>query len=510
MRLAGPPRARGPLDAAVLAGGLLAACLLAACGPHRASPAGGPVVLITLDALRADQVGGLGGGPGLTPNLDALIRQADWAGRAVAASSWAVPSMASLLTGLTPWQHHAILEGNARLADDLITLPKALKALGYRTTAFTTGRWFTSEQGYDRGFDAFDVMGRNRDAAEHLAALGGGRELVWIHMAEPDAPWVRRDWLLPRLGAAAANLPALPALPAVIEPQQLETWADPSRPRPAGLRRQLWAMYRLNVAWADEKIGRLVEALRESGQWDRALVVVTSEFGEEIDEHGVAGHGGDLERETIEVPLIVKLPSWYRHRLAPPRRERVGLVRLWATLVEAAGGQPPPAMAPSLFQGVPAPVLSELYFGNGSNLFSLVDGDDQLLWESHFAAPEPHYDSARFAAAAGAAGAESRGPQSAEAITGRLFDAFAATPPLAGRDAPRLRLNRWPERGGVVPAAAVRPAVLGALTRRLAAQWRSFLPAELSPEAEDRQWLDQLPPPPPVPPLPSDTAERDS
>jgi hypothetical protein len=252
-------------------------------------------------------------------------------------------------------------------------------------------------------------------------------------------------------------------------------------------------MYRLNVAWADEKVGRLIEALRESGQWDRALVVVTADFGEEIGDHGITGHGGDLERETIEVPLIVKLPSWYRHRLAPPRQQRVGLVRLWATLVEAAGGLPPPAMAPSLFQDVPAPVLSELYFGNGVNLFSLVDGDDQLLWESHFAAPEPRYDSARFATAA--TGVEGHGPQSLEAITGRLFDAFAATPPLTGRAAPRLRMNRWPAGGGTAPAAAGRPAAIAAMARRLATQWGSFLAAELSPEAEDRQWIDQLPPP---------------
>ena len=87
--------------------GLAALCVLAAfsssCGVS--TPHLGPVVLITVDALRADLVGALGGPRGLTPNLDRLAAEADWAERAVAASSWTVPSMASLFTGLQPWRH---------------------------------------------------------------------------------------------------------------------------------------------------------------------------------------------------------------------------------------------------------------------------------------------------------------------------------------------------------------------------------------------------------------------
>src|SRR5258708_24656125 len=83
--------------------------LLAACGVARSAPHGGggpPVVLITLEALRADVVSGLGGEPGLTPNLPALVRQADWAGRAVAPSRSGGPPMASLFTRPAPRQPH--------------------------------------------------------------------------------------------------------------------------------------------------------------------------------------------------------------------------------------------------------------------------------------------------------------------------------------------------------------------------------------------------------------------
>jgi hypothetical protein len=471
---------------------VIAGLALVACAPRRPASGGGPVVLITLEALRADAVSGMGGEPGLTPNLAALIREADWAGRAIAPSSWGVPAMATLFTGLSPWQHHAVLDGdNAHLAQDLITLPKAFKALGYRTAGFSSGHWYTAAYGYDRGFDTFDEVGKNRDAAERLASLEDGKELVWIHVPEPQAPYRRRDWLLPRLGGARPV--AAGDLPPAVEAWDLLAASNPEVPPSPALRRRLASMYRLNVAWADERVGRLLEALRASGQWERTLIVVTSAFGEEIGEHGTFGHGGDLERESLEVPLIVKLPSWCRRSLVPPGRQRIALARLWATLIEAAGGQPPPATAPSLFRTAPAGVLSELYLGNGTNLYSLVEGDDQLLWQGRFGPPEPGLYRASLAAQAGTAG-DNR-PDSLGVIAARLFAGFEEAPPLHGRGAPELTLARWEAAGGSRRIADPRRAA--ALAGRLAARWADFIPEELTPEEEDREWLDQLPPPAP-------------
>jgi len=484
------PAATGALAALALAA-LAAIIALGSCGPAQPPNRGGPVVLITLEALRADAVSGLGGEPGLTPNLAALIRQADWAGPAVAPSSWGVPAMTTLFTGLSPWQHHAVLDGDdAHLAQDLVTLPKAFKALGYHTTGFAGGHWYTAAFGYDRGFDSLDEVGRNRDAAEHLSSLAEGKELVWVHMPEPQAPYVRRDWLLPRLGSAA------PAdLPPTVEPVELLAASNPEAPAPPALRRRLGSMYRLNVAWADEKVGRLLDALRASGQWERALIVVTSAFGEELGERGAFGHGGDLERESIEVPLIVKLPSWCRRPMVPSAGRRIALARVWATLVEAAGGKPAPAPAPSLFRAAPAGVLSELYLGNGVNLFSLVEGDDQLLWQARFAPPEPRLYRASLEALAGTAGASPR--DGLGVIAARLFDGFEGTPPLGGLGPPTLALARWDPGGGSRRVAD--PRRTAELARRLAARWGDFIAEELTPGAEDREWLDQMPPPVPEP-----------
>ena len=127
---------------------------LLAC--HRApAPHDGPIVLITFDALRANVVGGMGGPPGLMPHLDALTREADWAGRAIAPSSADVPAMAALLTGLRPWQNQVLQPEQARMAPELITLSEALAARGYATAGYTSGYWYSERFGYSQGFEVF-------------------------------------------------------------------------------------------------------------------------------------------------------------------------------------------------------------------------------------------------------------------------------------------------------------------------------------------------------------------
>ena len=415
--------------------------LLGGCDSAASRPPvhAGPIVLITFDSLRADAVSGLGGPPGLTPNLAQLAREADWAGPAVASSSWSVPSMASLFTGLRPWQHQAILTGQAALAPELITLPEALQARGYKTAGYPSGSWYTETYGYNQGFDTFEGLARGRAAGELLSRLTAERRFVWIHLLEPRAPYLRRDWLVPRLG------PGAPAeLPRRITQSQLQAFADPAVTVPPHVRRRVQALYRLNAAWADERLGRLLGSLRASGQWDRTLLIVTSNQGEDLGEsHAAAArfHGGSLERRLLEVPLIVKLPKGFERPIAASKGERVAAARIWATMVEAAGGTVPPAQAPSLFQAAPAGAVSELYEPAGQSRLSLVEGDRQLLWETRPAA------------------------------------------------APAVVLERWTPGGGTAPLAD--PAGQAVLARHLAAQWGDFLPARPGDAdliAEAREW----------------------
>ncbi len=438
----------------------------------------GPIVFITLNGLRADVVGALGGAdPGLTPNFDRLARSADWAGRAISPSSQVVPATATLLTGLRPWQSQVLCQESSDLSLDLLTLPEALKAVGYSTHGYYSGHWMESETGYDQGFDSYDLLEDGDDAVDRLSRLSAGREMVYAHIQEPQPPFVRRAWLLAHVKDLA------PDLPPQVRAGELARYDDPAVPFPPDVRRRYWDLYRLHVAWADEKLGRLLDGLKKSGQWDRTLLVVTATYGEAL------GAAAGLDRQRIEVPLAIKLPAAWRsgtRKIAALRSERVGTQRLWATIVDAAGGPIPPAVAPSLFARTPEPfpVLSELYSGDGTNSFSLVDGDDQLLWESRFAPAEPEYYGARLLEMPGAPPLDRPLREDSEVILGRLATAFAATRPLSGTVPPRLSLAHWEGRSGSRPVDD--PKRQAELTRQLVRAWHRFVPEELSPGAEEQ------------------------
>ena len=444
----------------------------------------GPIVLITFESLRADAVGALGGPQGLMPHLDEVARQADWVGRGIAPSSGGVASLGTLLTGLRPWQHQAIHEGRPVLSPDLQTLAEALREQGYTTAGYPGDPWGQESYGTSQGFDAFVKLGRGRRALDRLSNLGSGRHFVWVHLPEPGAPYLRYDQYLARLG------PGAPDLPRRLQEAQLEPFFNPATPLPPGLRRRFLAMYRLNAAWGDERLGQFLSALRASGQWDRTLLVVTSLHGEEFGEHGQILHGGNLGRACLEVPLIIKLPEGSPLHLRPPAVQRVATARLWATLVEAVGGEPLPATAPSLFRDAPPQAVSELYLTNGTNRFSLVEGDLQLLQESRFAAPAPDFFQARQAALP-----RTPGPKQARkleappsAVFARLAGAFDRIPPFSGdggAGAQSWRLERWLPGGGTERMED--PRKTAELARRLAADWHRFVPDERSPEDESSE-----------------------
>jgi hypothetical protein len=503
----GARRAAAPLLATLLLAG--AAGWTCSGGGGAAAGAGpfpdgrvhrGPVVLITLGSLRADMVGALAGdtaGRGdLTPHLDALAAEADWVGRAVAPSSWSLPSLATLATGLPPWLHQTITVGTTRLDPELRTLGEAFEEQGYLANAYISGAWFRSSNGWGQGMEHVRALRAGAFAAGHLESLGeagAGPQLVWVHVPEPEAPYRRFDPLrgqLPPLPAAF-----LDALPESLGPAELERWADPARPLSAAQLRVLDTLYRFNVARGDARLGRMLDALRASGAWDDTLLVVTAPNGEELGEYGSTGSGNSLGRALLEVPLVIKLPRGLRGDggeavIAEPPGRRVALSRVWATLVAAVGGEVPPAAGPGLFTAAAGGgILSELYMMNGYNELSLVEEDDaaaggawQLLWRSPFADPEPGYRPARLATYLGAPPAGLA--ESPEAVLGRIERGFLAAPPLSGRGGGERRttLLRWRPGGGV--EAVDDPARAAAMAERLRRRWLAFQECERSPGEE--------------------------
>jgi len=485
-RSAGPPAA---LAAAAAIVGLAAGCAPGAGAGPGLPIHDGPVVLITIGSLRADAVGAFaapaerpGGFPASdpTPALDRLAAEADWAGPAVAPSSFPPLSLASLATGLGPWDHGVIEVQRSALRRELRTLAEAFAERGYRATLYRSGFWIRPEEGWGQGFAAVHDVGGGRRASGHLASLGegDGRQLLWIHLPGAEAPYVRRDWLLPRLGELPPGLAA--GLQPRVEPWELERWADPREPVPPDVRRAFAALYMLGVAAADDQLGELLAALHRSGRWDETLLVVTSTSGEELGEHGGTGTSGGLGRELLEVPLLVKLPRRLRAGRPLDPGPRPALDRVWATLVEAVGAEAPPAVGPSLAATSGRGALSELYLGNGTNAASLVEGDLQLVWTHRFGPSEEDYWRARLATYRdpGARGLLPPPREAPRRIFGRLAAAFAAAPPLSApaADGRELALVRWTESGGTEPVDD--PALAAEMAERLYRRWLAWQPCE--------------------------------
>jgi len=302
-----------PVPCAWLAAALLAVAALA-CGRSSAPPE--RIVLVTVDTLRADRVGCYGAALARTPTFDAVAAAGVQFDAAIAPTPLTLPSHASLLTGRTPPAHGVRHNSVFRLADDVPTLPAALAEAGYATAAFVGAFVLDRQFGLARGFATYDdhmpppragapagaYAERTADAVVDAALAwleqAPARFFLWVHLYDPHAEYA------PPLGFAAA----FPGAP-----------------------------YEGEIAFADTQIGRLLAAV--DARWDpaRTLVVLTSDHGESLGEHGEATHGYGVYEATQHVPLVARGPGLPAGRRAP------GVVSLIdvAPTVLALAGLPP-------------------------------------------------------------------------------------------------------------------------------------------------------------------------
>ncbi len=280
-----------------------------------AGAAGKPnIVLITLDSTRADRMGFLGSTARLTPNLDGLARQSMVFEQAYSQAPLTVVSHATLLTGTYP-QTHRVSEFGARLASTLPFIPDLLRAGGYRSAAFVGSIALDPKNGLAPGFDrGFAVY----DAGFHAPEHGPGEK---SSLDRPGALVVARaaDWL--------GRNPKGPFF----------LWVHLNDPHAA-----VATSYNAAVGAADAAAGKLIAVLRTHKLYDDALIVIASDDGESLGEHGEETHGVFLYDETIHVPLLLKLPQ---NQSAGKRvAARARLVDVAPTVLEIAGVPVPSQM----------------------------------------------------------------------------------------------------------------------------------------------------------------------
>jgi arylsulfatase A-like enzyme len=345
------------------------------------------VLIVSIDTLRADRVGRVdGSGRSLTPSLDALAAESAVFTEAYSAANETLYAHAALFTGKLPSTLGPADYSRFSIAGNP-TIASTFHAAGYRTEAVVAGGHLAPEFGLSAGFDRY-ASGRDFGsfqqtvplALARLDALAGGGApwLLFVHGYDVHAPYV--TWG-PLHGQHTPGYDG-PLLAASLVPWSFEqiygaAWypdftpaavsrareSEPASPAPDAL--QAWAaghpegavalsaadvafvrgQYDAAVRYADFHVGVLLSGLHVRGLDDNTIVVVLSDHGEDLLEHGHVNHRLSLDDETLHVPLLLRVPG-----IAPSTTAGVvGLIDVLPTLAALAGVASPETQGRSLF-----------------------------------------------------------------------------------------------------------------------------------------------------------------
>ena len=298
-----------------------------------------PVILISIDTLRADHVGAQ------TPNIAAYAEHGTRFTSAETQIPFTLPSHTALLTSTYPFRN-GVEENAGHVPQDLATLASVLHGHGYQTAAFIGSIFLERQLGLDQGFDTYDSP-FNYQAFSKLSGsmvFGGGPH-------NPYSVRERRPGALVLL-AAKRWMAAHKGQPVFVFVHLFDVH------RPYQL-----ASYDEEVAFVDKLLGGFADTLKREGWWDKSLIAITADHGEGLGDHGESDHGYFVYESTLHVPLIVHWPAG----AAPlPARvdDPIGLIDVAPTILDFLRIPAPPS-----FRGAPfrlaqnRPILSESTYG---------------------------------------------------------------------------------------------------------------------------------------------------
>ena len=275
------------------------------------SPADGPIILISIDTLRADHLPAYGYTKVRTPNIDALAAAGTVFERAYAHAPQTLPAHTSVLSGQLPFEHGVRDNVGFTVKAGQWFVQRALQERGWPTGGFVSAYVLRAAIGLNQGFDLYDSelppasgersIGQVQRDGEHTLAAAE----KWLNAREPKKPFFLFFHIY-----------------------------EPHKPYTPPPRFASYAPYDGEVAFADEIVGRLLDRLRALDIYDRATIVLLSDHGEGLGDHGEQEHGLFLYNATIHVPLIVKLPGQARTRRVSAPVQQIDLV---PTILDLAG-----------------------------------------------------------------------------------------------------------------------------------------------------------------------------
>lgn len=278
------------------------------------------ILLITIDTLRADRLGCYGYAGAQTPNIDRLASSGIQFTNAVSHVPLTRPSHISIFTGLYPFQHGIRDNIAPPLSAKIPTLTEILKKQGYVTAAFVSSFVINSQSGLNRGFDTyedrFDPEKQPTQFALNLEKRGGetfeefagwfkskpkGPTFAWVHLYDPHFPY-----------------------------ESPQPYASRFKEHP----------YDGEIAYADDIVGKILKLISP-----QTLVILASDHGESLGEHGEGAHSYFIYDATLHVPLMIR----WQGKIAPAKvAMQVRLVDLFPTVLDLLGLPVPKTSGASL------------------------------------------------------------------------------------------------------------------------------------------------------------------
>ncbi|HYM61195.1 MAG TPA: sulfatase-like hydrolase/transferase, partial [Thermoanaerobaculia bacterium] len=245
-----------------------------------------PVIIISIDTLRSDHLPVYGYRGVGTPNIDRLRAGSILFEHAYSHIPLTLPSHATIFTGRVPAASGVRDNLGFRLGPAVPTLAEALKSNGYATGAAVSAFVLRKESGIGRGFDFYE---------DQIDAENPGANIGRVQRSGYETAGIAEKWI-----AAHDRRPFFFFLH-LYEPH---TPYDPPEP----FRSRYPSRYDGEIATADDIVGKFIAFLQREGIYDKALIILLSDHGEGLNDHGELEHGLLLYREALQVPLIVKLP----------------------------------------------------------------------------------------------------------------------------------------------------------------------------------------------------------
>ncbi len=375
------------------------------CAPSEEVPSN--VILISIDTLRADHLGSYGYARATSPFLDSLAEDGVRFENSFVQLPGTLPSHMSMLTGLYP-EEHGVMPPTGVLSPSIPMIQEILQQQGFRTAGFTEGGYADGGYGFARGFDRFsdesnkmynsvvDTLDRGLAFLESIEKED--RYFLFLHTYAvhdpyfPPPPYKTMFW----------DRPA----PTQVEPTgpNLVKFNRVGAPVPADVTNYYKALYDASIRYLDDQLRDFFASAEDIGVLDDTVVIITSDHGEEFQEHGRFVHE-QLYREHLHVPLIVlgvgasrSVPEIVQSiDLAPTILDLLGLGqqeiemsgRSLRPLLEGSGDwEPRPAYSIN-FSGVERGVIDAT-----DGLHHLLRVDDQPAAQGEWIAHEFSFDTA--------------------------------------------------------------------------------------------------------------------